>query len=421
MIDIKNIREQQSLIQESLRKKDKSISLDSIVEADINLRELTKKLNDLQSEQNQQSKEIGILKSQGKSDESVFAKLKKLSNTIKDLEDEHRTKSKILKDMLLEIPNIPHNSVPIGASEKENVIKKDCSKKKKINFRPKSHIDIAQNLDLIDFEAGAKISGAGFLLYKGNGALLERALINFMIDFHLKNYNYTEFFIPFLVKEESAITTGQLPKFYEDMYHTEKDKLYLIPTAEVPLTNIHRDDILEVSDLPKYYLANSACFRREAGSYGKDTKGLLRVHQFNKVELVKFVHPTSSYDELESLAKQATKILDLLELDYRIIELCSGDLSFAAAKCYDLEVWAPGEEQWLEVSSCSNFEDFQSRRGNIRFRDDNGKVDYLHTLNGSGLATPRIFAALLETHQNKDGSITIPVALQPYMGLSEIK
>ena len=421
MIDIKNIREQQSLIQESLRKKDKSISLDNIVEADINLRELTKKLNDLQSEQNQQSKEIGILKSQGKSDESVFAKLKKLSNTIKDLEGEHRTKSKILKDMLLEIPNIPHDSVPIGASEKENVIKKDCSKKKKINFKPKSHIDIAQDLDLIDFEAGAKISGAGFLLYKGNGALLERALINFMIDFHLKNYNYTEFFTPFLVKEESAITTGQLPKFYEDMYHIEKDKLYLIPTAEVPLTNIHQDDILEVSDLPKYYLANSACFRREAGSYGKDTKGLLRVHQFNKVELVKFVHPTSSYDELESLAKQATKILDLLELDYRIIELCSGDLSFAAAKCYDLEVWAPGEERWLEVSSCSNFEDFQSRRGNIRFRDDNGKVDYLHTLNGSGLATPRIFAALLETHQNEDGSITIPVALQPYMGLAEIK
>ena len=421
MIDIKNIREQQSLIQDSLRKKDKSISLDNIVEADINLRELTKKLNDLQSEQNQQSKEIGILKSQGKSDESVFAKLKKLSNTIKDLEGEHRTKSKILKDMLLEIPNIPHDSVPIGSSEKENVIKKDCSKKKKINFKPKSHIDIAQDLDLIDFEAGAKISGAGFLLYKGNGALLERALINFMIDFHLKNYNYTEFFTPFLVKEKSAITTGQLPKFYEDMYHTEKDKLYLIPTAEVPLTNIHQDDILEVSDLPKYYLANSACFRREAGSYGKDTKGLLRVHQFNKVELVKFVHPTSSYDELESLAKQATKILDLLELDYRIIELCSGDLSFAAAKCYDLEVWAPGEEQWLEVSSCSNFEDFQSRRGNIRFRDDNGKVDYLHTLNGSGLATPRIFAALLETHQNEDGSITIPVALQPYMGLAEIK
>ena len=421
MIDIKHIRENQSSIEESVKNKDKSISLDNIVKADIDLRELTKRLNDLQSEQNKQSKEIGLLKSQGKSDDSVFAKLKELSKTIKDLEGEHRDKSAILNNMLLEVPNVPHSSVPIGESDKENVVTKDCPSKKKIDFKPKNHVDIAQDLDLIDFERGAKMSGAGFPLYKGNGALLERALINFMIDFHLKNYNYTEFFTPFLVKEKSAITTGQLPKFYEDMYHTEKDKLYLIPTAEVPLTNIHQDDILEVSDLPKYYLANSACFRREAGSYGKDTKGLLRVHQFNKVELVKFVHPTSSYDELESLAKQATKILDLLELDYRIIELCSGDLSFAAAKCYDLEVWAPGEEQWLEVSSCSNFEDFQSRRGNIRFRDDNGKVDYLHTLNGSGLATPRIFAALLETHQNKDGSITIPIALQPYMGLSEIK
>ena len=421
MIDIKNIREQHSLVQDSLRKRDKSISLDNIVEADIKLRELTKELNDFQSEQNQKSKEIGILKSQGKSDDSIFTELKKLSNTIKDLESEHRTKSKLLKNMLLKIPNIPHPSVPVGGSEKENIITKDCVSKKKINFIPKSHVDIVQDLDLIDFEAGAKISGAGFPLYKGRGALLERALINFMIDFHLKNYNYTEFFTPFLVKPDSAITTGQLPKFYEDMYHVEKDELYLIPTAEVPLTNIHKDEILELSDLPKYYLASSACFRREAGSYGKDTRGLLRVHQFNKVELVKFVHPTSSYDELESLRKQATKLLDLLELDYRVVELCSGDLGFSAAKCYDIEVWAPGEEKWLEVSSCSNFEDFQSRRGNIRFRDKNGKVDYLHTLNGSGLATPRIFAALLETHQNKDGSIAIPVALQPYMDLAEIK
>ena len=421
MIDIKHIRENQSSIEESIKNKDKSISLDNIVKADIDLRELTKRLNDLQSEQNKQSKEIGILKSQGKSDESIFSKLKELSKTIKDLEGEHRDKSIIFNDMLLEIPNVPHGSVPIGDSAKENVIVKDFSSKKKIDFKPKNHVDIAQDLDLIDFERGSKMSGTGFPLYKGNGALLERALINFMIDFHLKNYNYTEFFTPFLVRTDSAITTGQLPKFHEDMYHIEKDDLYLIPTAEVSLTNIHKDEILELSDLPKYYLAYSGCFRREAGSYGKDTRGLLRVHQFNKVELVKFVHPDSSYNELESLTEQATKVLDLLELDYRIIELCSGDLSFAAAKCYDLEVWAPGEEKWLEVSSCSNFEDFQSRRGNIRFRDQDGKVDYLHTLNGSGLATPRIFAALLETHQNKDGSVNIPVALQPYMGIAEIK
>lgn len=421
MIDIKNIREQQSSIEESLRKRDKSISLDGIVSADLSLRELTKKLNDLQSDQNQQSKEIGILKSQGKTDDSVFAKLKELSNTIKTLEAEHRIKSKELKSMLLNLPNIPHISVPPGESEKDNALLKDCESKKEINFTPKSHVDIAQDLNLIDFEAGAKISGAGFPLYKGKGALLERALLNFMIDFHLKNYNYTEFFTPFLVKPNSAITTGQLPKFDEDMYHIEKDELYLIPTAEVPLTNIHKDEILELSDIPKYYLANSACFRREAGSYGKDTRGLLRVHQFNKVELVKFVHPVFSYEELESLKNQAIKLLDLLELDYRIIELCTGDLGFSAAKCFDLEVWAPGEEKWLEVSSCSNFEDFQSRRGNIRFRDESGKLDYVHTLNGSGLATPRIFAALLETHQNQDGSITIPVALQPYLGLAEIR
>ena len=223
------------------------------------------------------------------------------------------------------------------------------------------------------------------------------------------------------MKPESALTTGQLPKFSEDMYHIEKDDLYLIPTAEVSLTNIHKDEILSIKDLPKYYLGYSACFRREAGSYGKDTRGLLRVHQFNKVELVKFVEPESSYDELDSLVKQARNILDMLELNYRVIELCTGDLSFAAAKCFDLEVWAPGEEKWLEVSSCSNFEDFQSRRGNIRFKDASGKTDFIHTLNGSGLATPRIFAAFLETHQREDGSIKIPAPLQPYLGISEIK
>ena len=318
--------------------------------------------------------------------------------------------------MLLQIPNLPHDSVPIGKNSDQNVIYKDCSSKKEFSFEPKSHVDLVKKLDLIDFEAGAKISGSGFPLYKGNGALLERALINFMLDYNLKNYNYTEIFPPFLVRPDSATTTGQLPKFNEDMYYIEKDDLYLIPTAEVPLTNIHKDEILNLEDLPKYYLAYSGCFRREAGSYGKDTRGLLRVHQFNKVELVKFVHPNDSYTELETLTEQASKILDMLELDYRIIELCSGDLSFAASKCYDLEVWAPGEKQWLEVSSCSNFEDFQSRRGNIKFRDEDNKTNYVHTLNGSGLATPRVLAALIETHQKEDGSISIPSSLQPYMG-----
>ena len=421
MIAIKKIRDNQSLVEEGISKKGESIDLSAIVKFDSELRDLTKKLNDLQSEQNKKSKEIGKLKSENLEDKSVFTALKKLSNEVKDLENAHRIKSEEFRNMLLEIPNLPHDSVPIGKNSDQNVIYKDCSSKKEFSFEPKSHVDLVKKLDLIDFEAGAKISGSGFPLYKGNGALLERALINFMLDYNLKNYNYTEIFPPFLVRPDSATTTGQLPKFNEYMYYIEKDDLYLIPTAEVPLTNIHKDEILNLEDLPKYYLAYSGCFRREAGSYGKDTRGLLRVHQFNKVELVKFVHPNDSYTELETLTEQASKILDMLELDYRIIELCSGDLSFAASKCYDLEVWAPGEKQWLEVSSCSNFEDFQSRRGNIKFRDEDNKTNYVHTLNGSGLATPRVLAALIETHQKEDGSISIPSSLQPYTGLAEIK
>tara|TARA_B100001029_G_scaffold40985_2_gene31895 strand:+ start:19664 stop:20929 length:1266 start_codon:yes stop_codon:yes gene_type:complete len=421
MIAIKKIRDNQSLVEEGISKKGESVNLNEIIKFDSELRNLTKKLNDLQSEQNKKSKEIGRLKPENSEDKSIFSDLKNLSNEVKELESTHRIKSEEFRNMLLEIPNIPHDSVPIGKNSDQNVIYKDCSSKKEFTFEPKSHVDIVKSLDLIDFEAGAKISGTGFPLYKGNGALLERALINFMIDYNLKNYNYIEIFPPFLVRPDSGITTGQLPKFSEDMYHIEKDDLYLIPTAEVPITNIHKDEILNLEDLPKYYLAYSACFRREAGSYGKDTRGLLRVHQFNKVELVKFVHPNDSYAELETLTNQASKILDMLELDYRIVELCSGDLSFAASKCYDLEVWAPGEKKWLEVSSCSNFEAFQSRRGNIRFRDEDNKTNYVHTLNGSGLATPRVLAALIETHQQEDGSISIPSSLQPYTGLAEIK
>ena len=421
MIAIKKIRDNQSLVEEGISKKGESVNLNEIIKFDSELRNLTKKLNDLQSEQNKKSKEIGRLKPENSEDKSIFSDLKNLSKEVKDLESTHRIKSEEFRNMLLEIPNIPHDSVPIGKNSDQNVIYKDCSSKKEFTFEPKSHVDIVKSLDLIDFEAGAKISGTGFPLYKGNGALLERALINFMIDYNLKNYNYIEIFPPFLVRPDSGITTGQLPKFSEDMYHIEKDDLYLIPTAEVPITNIHKDEILNLEDLPKYYLAYSACFRREAGSYGKDTRGLLRVHQFNKVELVKFVHPNDSYAELETLTNQASKILDMLELDYRIVELCSGDLSFAASKCYDLEVWAPGEKKWLEVSSCSNFEAFQSRRGNIRFRDEDNKTNYVHTLNGSGLATPRVLAALIETHQQEDGSISIPSSLQPYTGLAEIK
>ena len=421
MLDLKKIRENPKKFKDLISLKEKDVSLKKIIDLDSQLKSLVSKLNNLQADQNNKSKEIGIMKSKGEKTNDLFSDLKKLSDEIKLLEKEEKKISLSLKEELLQIPNIPHSTVPIGLSEKDNVIKVDCDEKKKFNFKPRNHIDLGKGLDILDFESAAKISGSGFPMFKGKGALLERALISFMIDFSLKNYNYTEFFTPFMVKPDSALTTGQLPKFDDDMYYIEKDDLFLIPTAEVSLTNIHKDEILQNEELPKYYLGYSSCFRREAGSYGKDTRGLLRVHQFNKVELVKFVEPSRSYEELESLVSQAAEICKLLELDYRVIELCSGDLSFSAAKCYDIEVWAPGESKWLEVSSCSNFEDFQSRRGNIRFKNVEGKVEFVHTLNGSGLATPRIFASLIETHQNEDGSISIPVALQPYLGISEIK
>ena len=421
MLDLKKIRENPKKFKDLISLKEKDVSLKKIIDLDSQLKSLVSKLNNLQADQNNKSKEIGIMKSKGEKTNDLFSDLKKLSDEIKLLEKEEKKISLSLKEELLQIPNIPHSTVPIGLSEKDNIIKVDCDEKKKFNFKPRNHIDLGKGLDILDFESAAKISGSGFPMFKGKGALLERALISFMIDFSLKNYNYTEFFTPFMVKPDSALTTGQLPKFDDDMYYIEKDDLFLIPTAEVSLTNIHKDEILQNEELPKYYLGYSSCFRREAGSYGKDTRGLLRVHQFNKVELVKFVEPSRSYEELESLVSQAAEICKLLELDYRVIELCSGDLSFSAAKCYDIEVWAPGESKWLEVSSCSNFEDFQSRRGNIRFKNVEGKVEFVHTLNGSGLATPRIFASLIETHQNEDGSISIPVALQPYLGISEIK
>jgi len=421
MLDLKKIRENPKKFKDLISLKEKDVSLKKIIDLDSQLKSLVSKLNNLQADQNNKSKEIGIMKSKGEKTNDLFSDLKKLSDEIKLLEKEEKKISLSLKEELLQIPNIPHSTVPIGLSEKDNVIKVDCDEKKKFNFKPRDHIDLGKSLDILDFESAAKISGSGFPMFKGKGALLERALISFMIDFSLKNYNYTEFFTPFMVKPDSALTTGQLPKFDDDMYYIEKDDLFLIPTAEVSLTNIHKDEILQNEELPKYYLGYSSCFRREAGSYGKDTRGLLRVHQFNKVELVKFVEPSRSYEELESLVSQAAEICKLLELDYRVIELCTGDLSFSAAKCYDIEVWAPGESKWLEVSSCSNFEDFQSRRGNIRFKNVEGKVEFVHTLNGSGLATPRIFASLIETHQNEDGSISIPVALQPYLGISEIK
>ena len=421
MLDIKKIRNNPDEVLKSLKRKDNNISIDKILKIDAELKVLTTELNDLQANQNSKSKEIGLLKSKGESAEGTFSDLKVLSEKIKNLEKQQRILSSSLKKELLEVPNIPHLSSPHGADSKDNVIVHENNSNRKFNFDLKNHIDIGTELGILDFEVAAKMSGSGFPLYKGRGALLERALINFMIDYHLKNFNYTEFFTPFLVKPDSAITTGQLPKFSEDMYHSEIDDLWLIPTAEVPITNIHQNEILNENDLPKKYTAYSACFRREAGSYGKDTKGFLRLHQFNKVELVQLVRPEDSYKALEDLTCHAEMILQSLNLKYRKVELCTGDLSFSAAKCYDLEIWAPAEKKWLEVSSCSNFEDFQARRGNIKYRkSEDNKVQFVHTLNGSGLATPRLLVALLETYQNPDGSITIPEPLQDYMKLKTI-
>jgi len=318
------------------------------------------------------------------------------------------------------LANIAHPSVPQGDASCNEVVR-EWGKKPDFDFEPLNHIDIAEKLDIIDFKRAAKISGRNFVLFKGKGALLERALLNFMLDLHIKKHGYTEICPPYLVNRDSMTATGQLPKMEDDMYKTTEDDFFLIPTAEVPLTNIHRDEILDSDDLPLYYTAFTSCFRREAGSYGRDTRGLVRVHQFDKVELVKFVRPEDSYKELDKLVNDAEEVLQLLGLPYRVVELAYGDLSFAAAKCYDLEVFSPGVNRWLEVSSCSNFEDFQARRGNIRFKDkSDNRVKFVHTLNGSGLALARIVVAVLENFQNKDASITIPQVLRGYMNGAEV-
>ena len=356
-----------------------------------------------------------------KADENKIKEMRTLGDEIKSLEiSSNELKLKLISN-LEEIPNMPDNSVPIGIDENDNVIVREWGKKPVFNFKEKPHLELGKSLNLIDMERGAKISGSGFPLYVGKGAELERRIINSMIDHHVNDYNFTEMFPPVLMLEKSMKTTGQLPKFKDDMYLTDLDELYLAPTAEVPITNVHRNEIISETELPINYVAYSPCFRRESGSYGKDTRGLLRLHQFNKVEMVKFVKPVDSYKSLEALTLQAESILQKLEITYRVVELCTGDLSFAAAKCYDIEIWAPGEKKWLEVSSCSNFEDFQARRGKIRYRrEEDKKVELLHTLNGSGLATPRLMVALLETYQTEDGRIEFSDSAADFIGIKEI-
>ena len=421
MIHLSFIREQPDKVRKGAKNKGEVIDLDSLLNLDNEHRSLLNSLNELRAERNRVSEEIGKTKGTGKDALDSIQAMKKVSQQIKELEEKVWVLAEQLNSKLLRIPNLPHDSVPIGKNVEDNVIIREWGDERQFGFAPKSHLELGASLNLFDFERGAKISGSGFPLYIGKGARLERALINFMVDMHVDQYGYTEVFPPFVVRREAMVTTGQLPKFEEDMYHTEVDDLFLIPTAEVPVTGIHGNEILEEEDLPIKYVAYSACFRREAGSYGKDTHGLLRLHQFNKVELVKYVTPGSSYDELESLTAQAESVLQALGLRYRVVELCTADLSFASAKCFDLEVWAPGEKKWLEVSSCSNFEGFQARRGNIRYRrEDNRKVECVHTLNGSGVATPRLLVALLETYQREDGRVEIPEALQPHLGIKEL-
>lgn len=422
MISIKDIRERPKFVQDALTQKGYEGSISDVRNIDSENRNITMVLENNRAEKNLVSKKVATLKRVGENADDKIAEMKKLGDLIKSLELELVDLKSKLSLKLEEMPNIPHSSVPQGKNEKENVIIREWGNKAVFNFKEKTHQELGKNLKLFDFERGSKISGSGFPLYTGKGAQLERKLINSMIDHHVINFDFKEMFPPVLILEESMRTTGQLPKFKEDMYLSDLDQLYLAPTAEVPITNIHRDEIILEDDLPINYVAYSPCFRRESGSYGKDSRGLLRLHQFNKVEMVKFVKPEESYEDLEQLVLQAESILQKLGITYRVVELCTGDLSFSAAKCYDIEIWSPGEKQWLEVSSCSNFEDFQSRRGKIRYRSKSDKkVRLLHTLNGSGLATPRLMVALLETYQTEDGGIIFSDSAADFIGMKEIK
>ena len=422
MISLKNLRENKDDIVRKLSSKNfDTTTIDYILEKDALWRDGITKVEKLKEKRNSTSKQISILKRDQKNADDFIDEMKIVSDEIKSLDALNNSIKEKIDNIILSIPNVPNESVPLGQDESSNIVVKEWGVKPVFNFDIKGHVELAESLNLLDFKKGSLVSGSGFPVYLGLGAKLERSIINFMLDLHIKN-GYIETFPPFMVNRESMETTGQIPKFHDDMYELPKDQLFSIPTAEVPITNYYRNQILDEDMFPIKFVGYSACFRREAGSYGKDTKGLLRLHQFNKVELVKFTHPSNSYEELDLLLGDAEKILQSLNLHYRVIELCSGDLSFSAAKCYDIEVWSPYEEKYLEVSSCSNFEDFQSYRGNMRFRSsEDGKMKYLHTLNGSGVATPRLMVAILESFQQQDGSILVPESLRKYIDMDCIK
>lgn len=426
MLDLKFIRENPEKVKQGIANKNERDRVDEILQLDKHRRELIAHSEELKAKRNQVSAEIPKLKKAGQDVTEILAEMKKVSDSITELDVKLREVENQLNEILMYIPNLPHESVPVGKSSEENVevrrwLPEGFSFEPENGIKPLDHIELGKKLNILDFERGAKVSGSGFPVYKGKGATLERALINFMLDYHLQHHGYSEIFPPFLVNRDSMRGTGQLPKMEEDMYFIEKDGLYPIPTAEVPITNLHREEVLNEKDLPVKYVGYSACFRREAGSYGKESKGFLRVHQFNKVEMVKFVKPETSYNELELLVKDAEDILQALKIPYRILMLCTGDLSFAAAKCYDIETWSPAENRWLEASSCSNFEDFQARRVNIRFRNEQTKkLEFVHTLNGSGLATSRLLVSILENYQTPEGKVIVPPVLQKYTGFNVI-
>lgn len=422
MFDIRLIRENTEAVQKGLAAKGVKVDLSAVLDWDKKWRDRLVDLENLRGQKNAANDEIGRLLKEKKDPKEKIASMKAIAAQIDSLEPQVKDMEAQIQNILIGIPNLPHLSVPVGGVD-HNKIVRTWGKPKTFDFKPKTHIELAEGLDIIDFKRAAKIAGSNFVLFKKEGALLERALLNFMLDIHTRQHGYTEVFPPVLVNRDSMTGTGQLPKMEEDMYRLKDDDLFLIPTAEVPVTNIHRDEVLSEEELPLYYAAYTACFRREAGSYGKDTKGLMRVHQFDKVELVKFVKPADSYGELEKLVGNAERIFQMLGLPYRVVLLASGDLSFAAAKCYDIEAYAAGLDRWLECSSCSNFEDFQARRANIRFKGKTTpKPAFVHTLNGSGVALARTVIALLENYQTPEGDVVIPEVLQPYMaGLERIR
>jgi seryl-tRNA synthetase len=416
MLDAKRIRTERRLVEEAIRFKKVPVDLDRYLHLDERRRELLVKAESLKHRRNEASEAIGKKKRTGEDASTAIAEMKEVGDEIKSLDSQLAEVDAELLGLVSWIPNVPHESVPRAEADGNKVVRM-VGEPKKFAFPAKPHWEIATSLGLLDFERAGKIAGGGFLLYTGNGARLERALINFMMDLHARDHGYTEVWPPHLVRRECLEATGQLPKLAEDMYHLADDDLFLNPTAEVPITNIYRDEILDGARLPIRHVGYCASYRREAGSYGRDTRGMIRVHQFDKVELVKIVRPETSYDEHESLLKDAEDVLQALGLAYRVVLLAAGDLSFAASKCYDLETWAPGEGRWLEVSSCSNFEDFQARRAGIRFRNEKtGKAELAHTLNASGLALPRTFATLLEACQTERGTVVLPEPLVPYMG-----